>query len=289
MTCDEKASSCHFTTKTNMLNLIPTDAHAMIIGAMKCGTTSLYDYLRGHPEICHSITKEPEFFSEKQGHGLAVENYNDLFSFDRSIHKYTLEASTGYTKYPTELNVPRNIFEYGISPRFIYIIRNPFERIQSHFNFMRRNESWSLNIIDNHLINTCDYFLQLEQYKQYFPISSILILDFDDLKSNPSNILRNIYDFLGISHSYFPRRYGIKNQTQHKSGVGKVMKRLVGPFLRFLPTESAIGIALQKVLPAEKRELTVAERKFVYSQLKDSMLSLNRVYGFDSSKWGFFS
>ncbi len=77
-----------------MPNAIPRDAYAMIIGAMKCGTTSLYDYLQGHPEICSAITKEPEFFSENQDHGVQVKNYSDLFSFDNSIHKYTLEAST---------------------------------------------------------------------------------------------------------------------------------------------------------------------------------------------------
>lgn len=35
---------------------IPVDAYALIIGAMKCGTSSLYDYLQGHPEICPAVT-----------------------------------------------------------------------------------------------------------------------------------------------------------------------------------------------------------------------------------------
>lgn len=61
-----------------MSDEIPRDAHAIIIGAMKCGTTSLYNYLQDHPEICSAITKEPEFFSENQSHGVHVENYNEL-------------------------------------------------------------------------------------------------------------------------------------------------------------------------------------------------------------------
>ena len=93
-----------------MPNKIPKDAHAMIIGAMKCGTGSLYSYLSGHPQICPAITKEPEFFSENQGHGVEIENYKDLFFYDDSIHKYTLDGSTGYTKYPSEPNVPKNIY-----------------------------------------------------------------------------------------------------------------------------------------------------------------------------------
>ncbi|TFH85198.1 hypothetical protein EQG41_18555 [Billgrantia azerbaijanica] len=273
-----------------MSNTIPGDAHAMIIGAMKCGTSSLYDYLRGHPEICPSIIKEPEFFSEHQGHGVEVEDYHCLFSFDGAVHKYALEASTGYTKYPKESNVPKNIFEYGISPRFIYIIRDPFERIQSHFNYMRRNEKWSLDMVDDHLIDTCNYFLQLERYRRYFPIDDILVLDFDDLKRNPSGVLENVYDFLGLSHDYFPESYEVKNSTRPVSRIERGVKKLgVHQLLRPLPRtpRRVIKAALDKVLPAEKRKLTDAEREFVYSRLKDSMLGLNEVYGFDSRKWGF--
>ena len=100
-------------------NRIPRDAYVLIIGAMRCGTTSLYTYLQGHPAICPAITKESEFFSEHQFHGVSVGNYCDLWTFDDTIHKYALEASTGYAKYPAEPNVARNIFFYGISPKFI--------------------------------------------------------------------------------------------------------------------------------------------------------------------------
>ena len=92
-----------------MADRIPKDAYAIIIGAMKCGTSSLYTYLEGHPEICPAVGKEPEFFSENQAITLQVDNYSDLWSFNESVHKYALEASTGYTKYPTEPNVAKNM------------------------------------------------------------------------------------------------------------------------------------------------------------------------------------
>ena len=104
-----------------MLAGIPKDAYVIIIGAMKCGTSSLYDHLQKHPEICPAIAKEPEFFSENQSQKILAESYNELWSFDGSVHKYALEASTGYTKYPSEPKVPKNIFDYGINPKFIYI------------------------------------------------------------------------------------------------------------------------------------------------------------------------
>ena len=272
-----------------MPDTIPTDAHAMIIGAMKCGTSSVYDYLCGHPEICSCRTKEPEFFSENERHGIKVANYDDLFSFDRSKHKYTLEASTGYTKYPREPNVPQNIYEYGISPKFIYIIRNPFDRIKSHYNFMQWDNKWALDIVDNHLVNTSNYFLQLERYRQYFPMSRFLILDFDDLKSNPSGILKNIYDFLGLSHSYFPDQYEVTNRSP-VSRIEKNLKRMkIDQLFNPLPGafKHVLRVALGKIFPATQRELTRAEREYIFNQLYKNMQKLQKAYGIDTTKWGF--
>jgi hypothetical protein len=268
---------------------IPTDAHAIIIGAMKCGTSSVYDYLCGHPEICPCRTKEPEFFSENEKHGTKVANYEDLFSFDRSKHKYTLEASTGYTKYPREPNVPGNTYEYGILPKFIYLIRNPFDRIQSHYNFMQWDDHWTLDIIDHHQINTSNYFLQLERYKPYFPMNRVLILDFDDLKNDPSGILKTIYDFLGLSHSYFPAHYEVANRSP-MSGIEKKMKNIkIDRLCSHLPASfrHTLRVALGKIFPAKQRELTKAEREYIFNQLYQSMQKLHTVFGIDTQKWGF--
>src|SRR5262249_47769756 len=111
-----------------MLKIQP-DAYVMIIGAMKSGTSSLYHYLTQHPEICACVKKEPEFFSAHQLHRYQnVSDYQDLWTFNPAVHRLALEASTGYTKYPEEIDVPRKIHDYGLRPKFIYLVRNPFER-----------------------------------------------------------------------------------------------------------------------------------------------------------------
>src|SRR3954469_11077337 len=93
------------------VSTIPSDGHAIIIGAMKGGTSSFYNYLIQHPQICGARAKEPEFFSEHQLHKVRCDRYSDLWDFDAEKHRIALEASTGYTKYPLEPNVPRNIFD----------------------------------------------------------------------------------------------------------------------------------------------------------------------------------
>lgn len=102
-----------------MSDIIPSGAYLLIIGSMKCGTSSLFSYLSGHPEICHSRKKEPEFFSKNKAPQLNKEKYSDLWQFDKNVHKYVTEASTGYTKYPTKVDIPKRILDFGIRPKFI--------------------------------------------------------------------------------------------------------------------------------------------------------------------------
>src|SRR5262245_54570161 len=119
----------------NVPRAIPPDAFVFIIGAMKSGTSSLFKYLQAHPEICAARIKEPEFFSESRPHKQNLARYEDIWDYDPRTHKYVLEASTGYTAYPMEQNVPENIVKYGIRPKFIYLMRDPFERIESDMRF----------------------------------------------------------------------------------------------------------------------------------------------------------
>ena len=272
-----------------MSSPIPRDAYVIIIGAMKCGTSSLFHYLTAHPEICASVGKEPEYFSEKQRHGVQAENYTDLFSFDPSVHKYALEASTGYTKYPLEPNVPKKIHDYGITPKFIYIVRDPFDRIQSHYNYMQKHSFFTLNIDDPHLIETSNYFLQLEQYRRHFPVEDILILDFDDIKENPAQVLKKVYGFLGL-RAIFPTSYEIKNMTptvsRYKRILGRSKIALVIPYVP-KPLKNIGNLVLQKVAPIPKRTLTGTEREFIHNELKTSMSNLRNAYGVDVAKWGF--
>jgi hypothetical protein len=70
--------------------------HVFLIGAMKSGTTTLHEYLIQHPEICPCISKEPEYFSKKMGNPKLKEGkYEDLFPWNDSNHRFTLDASTG--------------------------------------------------------------------------------------------------------------------------------------------------------------------------------------------------
>jgi len=185
---------------------------------------------------------------------IIIDRYEDLWDYDETIHSYAMEASTGYSTFPHEQNVAKNIHEYGLEPKLIYIVRNPFDRIESQYNFSRRFSR--ADIITKYSINYSKYNLQLEQYRKYFNAENILVIDFDELKNNSFSLQRTVYDFLSLPDTDFPDKYPVVNSTSIDS-------------------------------KSKKRILTMQERNYIHKELQIDMSNLHVNYGIDVQKWGF--
>lgn len=260
---------------------------------MKAATSSLYQYLQNHPAFCPCVIKEPEYFSQNQNHGIRsrgiqVANYRDLWKFDESHHRYALEASTGYSQFPKEPQVAKDIFDYGLRPKFIYILRDPIERISSHRNFIR-NKSRAKTVTLEHMIAVSNYYLQLEQYRKFFPRQNFLLLDFDEVTNDPVSSVNKVLRFLGLPGNYNVGTFAIHNATRHESRLEKQLRRSVlKSFFRLVPKSvRARGNKLLERLPSEIDTLSSHEKHLIHSALYKDMLRLQRTYGIDVSKWGY--
>jgi hypothetical protein len=271
---------------------LPTDAYVMIIGAMKAGTSSLFRLLRDHPAICAAHAKEPEYFSKHQSHAVEVARYEDLYPFNPAAHRYGLEASTGYAKYPEEPDVALRIEQYGLRPRFIYIVRDPLSRIRSHVNYGLLNDlGWASDpMFGFYAVTFSMYYTQLSQYLAHFPATDrYFIADFDDLKGDPDDLARRIYAWLDLD---LPAAKSVPpaNVTQPRSKAElALVQSPLHKFRYVLPpgVREQVKKMLRSYGEPAKVELSGLDEERLRAWLREDMLAFRDTFGFPVEKWGF--
>ena len=183
----------------------PVSRHFIIIGAMKAGTTTLFELLANHPALCGtwaylpgvSFTKEVNYFTRQYHSGDTPLHYDWRFPFDTTRHAWTLDASPNYAKWPRSKGVPERIADLGAVTKLAYILREPVDRIESHMaHLLHRKGRASLG----QCIRTSSYALQLDQFMRQIERDDILLLDFEQLRRNPDAIVAQVCDFLGIEY-----------------------------------------------------------------------------------------
>ena len=110
------------------MNRLP---NLIIGGCHKSGTTSLFNYLKDHPEVSFGIKKEIHYFTPLRYGGEVPDPaiYEDFFRNSSKETKYLIDASPSYLY--GEARLVSNMFELLESPRVIFIFRNPTERFVS--------------------------------------------------------------------------------------------------------------------------------------------------------------
>lgn len=218
----------------------------IIIGAQKSGTTSLHKYLGSHPEIKMSFEKELNFFiASSPGWGSSwhkgVKWYKTRFSSNARIRG---ESSPNYTAYPHIQGVPERMRLVIPDAKLIYILRDPIERITSHYvhscgmGAENRALPDALKRItdDNQYIARSKYYMQLKQYLEYFEESQILIITQDDLYGDRIETLQKVFRFLGVDDSFQSSKF---NRIHHESSIKRQRNR-AGVFLSRTPVQKAI-------------------------------------------------
>lgn len=206
----------------------------LIIGSTKSGTTSLYHYLRQHPDIYMSPVKEPHFFAcagggmlEPRGPGdqtfvqqnvvRELSDYQELFA-KASDEAARGEASAMYLYYP---HAAANIRRHVSDIKLIAILRHPVDRAYSSFLHLRRDnreihEDFAEALraeearIDEqwlplwHYRRMGFYHEQLKRYFACFPKQQLRIYLYEDFKERPAEVIQDIFGFLGVDDGFAP-------------------------------------------------------------------------------------
>jgi hypothetical protein len=242
----------------------------LIIGAAKCGTTSLHRYLDQHPDISMAggdglSAKELRFFTDPDWRD-ELDRYARHFSAEVAVRG---EATPAYTFYPLHRGVPERIRALVPEARLIYLVRDPVERIASHWvqrywgGDRRSFEDWmrEYDRPDNLLVCPSRYATQIEQYLRYFDRSQILILDQRELRFDRQATLKRVFAFLAVDETVespaFDEELNARSEKEALTRFGyELWKRVlgsearIGRFGRGLPTpvRRAVGRPMRRAL-----------------------------------------
>lgn len=176
---------------------------------MKAGTTSLYHYLRTHPEVFMPSIKELDFFVEEINWRRGLDWYKAQFARAPDDAVALGEVSTSYTMYPQYQGVPERISQQLPNVRLIYILRDPIERIRSHYqhNLTTLPERGPIDkmVLENPVYVNCSrYALQIEQYLEHFSPSQLMIITSENLRVARLSTMRRVFEFLGVDPEFVP-------------------------------------------------------------------------------------
>lgn len=201
-----------------------------IIGAPRCGTSALSEYLKAHPEICFSRGKEPGYFCDDflgaRFSGSEEEYINRFFSHCSDKHKAVGEASVWYLYSPSAV---RNIMKCNPDAKIIVMLRNPIDMVYSLHSRLLYNreedienfkEAWflqDLRAAGRNIPRGCRdgrfllyrevgcFSVQLKRVYELVPKQQVLVILFDDFIEQTKQIYINVLGFLNVSQDYCPK------------------------------------------------------------------------------------
>ena len=229
----------HIFAITGFIRVVPD---FLVIGAKRCGTTSLYHHLPEHPCISKSPYDNMGFFNDN--FHLGVNWYKSFFptTFTRNKMKSKFGDFLAFdvtTKYMEEESTANNVYQTKPNMKIIIILRNPVDRAYSQYHLSVRqtaerrsfedvveenmnrlnkesheryeiNPRFSANE-DNYLKKSL-YALQLRYWLKIFPRENILVVSTEEFESNQQIIYNKIFEFLNIS------KFEVKNTKKMEKG-----------------------------------------------------------------------
>jgi len=221
-------------------------ADFVVIGAMKSGTTTLFEWLAAQPDFTMPSVKEPRFFSDDERWARGPDWYAGLFGQEGAGIRG--EASVGYTDPARAEVASARMHDLMPEVRLIYLVRNPLERLRSHYRHEvqrgRERRSFGRALRDSRVpyVGYSLYHRCLAPYLDRFDRAQILVVRFEDLVGGGAPAWQAVLAHVEASPRPAPG-------TVHNALAGKA--RFTGP-MRLLWTSGAIRAARRAPGPVRR-------------------------------------
>ena len=294
-----------------------TKPNFIIIGAMKAATTSLYTYLKQHPDIFMTSVKEPMFFNNynkknnyiikgrKNKKITTLKQYYNLFN---DVKKETAigEASPSYI---SDKDCPIIIKENLPNIKIIAVLRQPVERAYSNYLHVQRSGKEIIHDFEEafneekvrieknwsplyHYKSKGFYFEQLNRYYNLFPKENIHIVLFEEIIKDPKSVSKKIFEFLNVDSTFIPDSSKQINVSGTPKGIFGwfVMKsryyNLIPniEFSKYLP-QTIIKFLFNSAYSTPKKISNELTKKLTDLHYKDDILELEDLISKDLRHW----
>lgn len=236
-----------------------------IIGAAKCGTTSLNAMLDGHPAVFMNPLKEPHYYSTDAIFARGPDWYRGHYAKARP-DQICGEASTSYSRHPLGAETPARMAADNPAMRLIYVMREPVARLRSHclqqikFERAMSGTRFDIRPLDGFLdmsestpayrvgkVEAGEYETQILRYLDHFPAEQLHLIFHEDLVADPDAVLRTTLSFLGLDATGFQAPREDRNRTD--SFLETAAEADAVAALDRLP----LGKSLRQIVPASWR------------------------------------
>ncbi|XP_063316115.1 bifunctional heparan sulfate N-deacetylase/N-sulfotransferase 3-like [Pelobates fuscus] len=195
----------------------------IVVGPQKTGTTALYLFLVMHPSII-SNSPNPKTFEEMQffngnNYQKGVDWYMDFFPVPSNVTTdFLFEKSANY--FHSE-DAPKRAAALVPKAKIITILIDPSDRAYSWYQHQRAHQDTvalkfsfyevitagkdapsDLRSLQKKCLVPGWYALHIERWLQHFPSSQVLIVDGQQLRTDPANVMEEVQKFLGVSPHY---------------------------------------------------------------------------------------
>ncbi len=267
----------------------PSMPDFVIIGAMKCATSTLHDQLDLQAGISMSDPKEPNFFSDGPNFAKGMGWYRSLFA-SMPADDLKGESSTHLTKYPVHPDAAERLHEALPNAKLIYVMRDPIDRIVSHYIHEWSQRTINVGINDavrghDRLIAYSSYAMQIGKYMRLYDRSQILPVFFERLMDDPQREFERICAHIGYdSDSVWETEQKAQNtshqrQRRHPALNAVLNIGLVQVARRTLMPEGLRNTIKSRWMMKDRPKLNADAMVYLYEQLEPEMKRLSDLLG----------
>ena len=183
------------------------------IGAPKAATTWIYECLKEHPDVYVTPIKETNFFAYYDPIDNRMDQYEDHF------RSYTSQRAVGEisTVYFSSELAPERIRKHIPDVKLLLSLRNPIDQIYSHYWHLKSQNfhEWegknlpvsfedALERYQDRLLGDALYHKNLLKWLEFFDLSDLKIIFYEDIKNDPVKVISEIYQYIDVDPGFIP-------------------------------------------------------------------------------------